>query len=143
MQVVDRGIALHKMIRLITMALGGNSYLNFMGNEFGHPEWIDFPRSSLTNIFLEKSVSGTGNGDGSLADHVFWNVCSSKACFTQKQKFHYSPLTGSAGLNLHFISELTAHCSFGLNVRGIITIQICNTLQQSLLPCSYACMVMG
>ena len=43
-QIVDRGIALHKMIRLITMALGGNSYLNFMGNEFGHPEWIDFPR---------------------------------------------------------------------------------------------------
>ena len=42
--IVDRGIALHKMIRLITMALGGNSYLNFMGNEFGHPEWIDFPR---------------------------------------------------------------------------------------------------
>jgi len=41
---VDRGCALHKMIRLITMALGGESYLNFMGNEFGHPEWIDFPR---------------------------------------------------------------------------------------------------
>ena len=42
--VVDRGIALHKMIRLITLALGGEGYLNFMGNEFGHPEWIDFPR---------------------------------------------------------------------------------------------------
>ncbi|XP_051131607.1 1,4-alpha-glucan-branching enzyme 2-2, chloroplastic/amyloplastic-like [Andrographis paniculata] len=41
---VDRGIALHKMIRLITMGLGGEGYLNFMGNEFGHPEWIDFPR---------------------------------------------------------------------------------------------------
>lgn len=41
---VDRGIALHKMIRLITMATAGNGYLNFMGNEFGHPEWIDFPR---------------------------------------------------------------------------------------------------
>ncbi|GBG88393.1 hypothetical protein CBR_g47092 [Chara braunii] len=41
---IDRGIALHKMIRLITMALGGEGYLNFMGNEFGHPEWIDFPR---------------------------------------------------------------------------------------------------
>ena len=41
---VDRGIALHKMIRTITMALGGQGYLNFMGNEFGHPEWIDFPR---------------------------------------------------------------------------------------------------
>lgn len=42
--VVDRGIALHKMIRLITFATNGGGYLNFMGNEFGHPEWIDFPR---------------------------------------------------------------------------------------------------
>ena len=42
--VVDRGIALHKMIRLFTICLGGNAWLNFMGNEFGHPEWIDFPR---------------------------------------------------------------------------------------------------
>jgi 1,4-alpha-glucan branching enzyme len=40
----DRGIALHKMIRLITLATAGHGYLNFMGNEFGHPEWIDFPR---------------------------------------------------------------------------------------------------
>lgn len=42
--VVERGIALHKMIHFITMALGGEGYLNFMGNEFGHPDWIDFPR---------------------------------------------------------------------------------------------------
>lgn len=42
--VIDRGIALHKMIRLISLALGGDGYLNFVGNEFGHPEWIDFPR---------------------------------------------------------------------------------------------------
>jgi 1,4-alpha-glucan branching enzyme len=41
---VDRGMALHKMIRLITFATAGHGYLNFMGNEFGHPEWIDFPR---------------------------------------------------------------------------------------------------
>lgn len=41
---VDRGIALHKMIRLATMSCAGGAYLNFMGNEFGHPEWIDFPR---------------------------------------------------------------------------------------------------
>ena len=41
---IDRGIALHKMIRMITIALGGDGYLNFIGNEFGHPEWIDFPR---------------------------------------------------------------------------------------------------
>jgi len=42
--VIERGVALHKMIRLVTFALGGEGYLNFMGNEFGHPEWIDFPR---------------------------------------------------------------------------------------------------
>ena len=42
--MVDRGIALHKMIRLITASTMSGGYLNFMGNEFGHPEWIDFPR---------------------------------------------------------------------------------------------------
>jgi 1,4-alpha-glucan branching enzyme len=41
---VDRAMALHKMIRLITLATAGHGYLTFMGNEFGHPEWIDFPR---------------------------------------------------------------------------------------------------
>ena len=40
----ERGVALHKMARLATCALNGGAYLNFMGNEFGHPEWIDFPR---------------------------------------------------------------------------------------------------
>ncbi|XP_076054908.1 1,4-alpha-glucan-branching enzyme isoform X2 [Oratosquilla oratoria] len=42
--IIDRGIALHKMIRLVTHGLGGEAYLNFIGNEFGHPEWLDFPR---------------------------------------------------------------------------------------------------
>ena len=42
--VIHRGMALHKMIRLLTASLAGEGYLNFMGNEFGHPEWIDFPR---------------------------------------------------------------------------------------------------
>ena len=42
--VISRGMALHKMIRLITASVAGEGYLNFMGNEFGHPEWIDFPR---------------------------------------------------------------------------------------------------
>lgn len=42
--VVERGLALHKLIRMLSATLGGEGYLNFMGNEFGHPEWIDFPR---------------------------------------------------------------------------------------------------
>ena len=41
---VERGVALHKLIRIMTAGLHGGGYLNFMGNEFGHPEWIDFPR---------------------------------------------------------------------------------------------------
>jgi 1,4-alpha-glucan branching enzyme len=42
--VIERGMALHKMLRIFTASLGGEGYLNFIGNEFGHPEWIDFPR---------------------------------------------------------------------------------------------------
>lgn len=42
--VVDRGLALHKIIRMLTHTLGGEAWLNFIGNEFGHPEWLDFPR---------------------------------------------------------------------------------------------------
>jgi len=49
--VIDRAMALHKMIRLLTMAAGGSGYLAFMGNEFGHPEWIDFPRPGNGNSF--------------------------------------------------------------------------------------------
>jgi 1,4-alpha-glucan branching enzyme len=58
--VVDRGIALHKMIRLLTMTLGGDSYLNFMGNEFGHPEWIDFPRDDSMDPSTGAFVPGNG-----------------------------------------------------------------------------------
>ncbi len=63
--VIDRGIALHKMIRLITMSLGGEGYLNFMGNEFGHPEWIDFPRE--------------GNGWSYFYCRRQWSLADSKA----------------------------------------------------------------
>ena len=61
--LVDRGIALHKMIRLITFATAGDGYLTFMGNEFGHPEWIDFPRE--------------GNGWSYHYARRQWSLCSS------------------------------------------------------------------
>lgn len=41
-----RGLALHKLIRLISLSMGGEAYLSFLGNEFGHPEWVEFPNSS-------------------------------------------------------------------------------------------------
>jgi len=58
---VNRGIALHKMFRLLTLTLGGNGYLTFMGNEFGHPEWIDFPRGDRTDSRNGKFIPGNGN----------------------------------------------------------------------------------
>ncbi len=49
--VIDRAVALHKMIRLITLSTASGGYLNFIGNEFGHPEWIDFPRVGNNNSY--------------------------------------------------------------------------------------------
>jgi len=62
--VIDRGVALHKMIRLLTFALGGEGYLNFMGNEFGHPEWIDFPRegNNYSHHYARRQWSLVDNG---------------------------------------------------------------------------------
>ncbi|XP_046746237.1 1,4-alpha-glucan-branching enzyme isoform X2 [Diprion similis] len=58
--LISRGIALHNLITLITHGLGGEAYLNFMGNEFGHPEWLDFPRA--------------GNGDSYHYARRQWNL---------------------------------------------------------------------
>ncbi len=49
--VIERGLSLHKLIRLVTHGLGGEGYLNFEGNEFGHPEWLDFPRAGNDNSY--------------------------------------------------------------------------------------------
>lgn len=49
--VIDRGISLHKMIRMLCYSLAGEGYLTFMGNEFGHPEWVDFPRAGNDNSY--------------------------------------------------------------------------------------------
>ncbi|MEY8538745.1 alpha-amylase family glycosyl hydrolase [Lactococcus muris] len=49
--IIDRALALHKLVRLVTFSLAGEGYLNFMGNEFGHPEWLDFPREGNQESF--------------------------------------------------------------------------------------------
>ena len=68
--VVDRGMALHKMIRLVTLATAGNGYLTFMGNEFGHPEWIDFPRQENNWSFGYARRQWRLAGDPSLKYHL-------------------------------------------------------------------------
>jgi len=62
--IISRGMCLHKLIRLITFALGGEAYLCFMGNEFGHPEWVDFPRP--------------GNGFSYQHCRRRWDLCDNK-----------------------------------------------------------------
>jgi 1,4-alpha-glucan branching enzyme len=66
---IDRAIALHKMIRLITCTCAGEAYLNFMGNEFGHPEWIDFPRPGNGNSYEHARRRWDLPADGLLRYH--------------------------------------------------------------------------
>lgn len=65
-QTVERAMALHKMIRMVTCALAGDGYLNFMGNEFGHPEWIDFPREGNDWSFAHARRLWSLSDDGFL-----------------------------------------------------------------------------
>lgn len=83
---VDRGMALHKMIRLITASTINGGYLNFMGNEFGHPEWIDFPRE--------------GNGWSHKYARRQWELVDNK-----ELKFHF--LNDFDSEMLHLISGVT------------------------------------
>ncbi len=66
----ERGIALHKLIRLMTAGLHGGGYLNFMGNEFGHPEWIDFPREGNNWSFKHARRQWNLRDNGFLNDQL-------------------------------------------------------------------------
>ena len=72
--VIDRGLALHKMIRLITFSLGGEGYLNFMGNEFGHPEWVEDPAYSTARARQDKIFEIFGEIEKWLADKTKWEA---------------------------------------------------------------------
>jgi 1,4-alpha-glucan branching enzyme len=80
---MDRGIALHKMIRLITFSTSAGGYLNFMGNEFGHPEWIDFPRE--------------GNNWSYKYARRQWHLAENKDL-----KYHYLSLFDRLMVRLHY-----------------------------------------
>jgi 1,4-alpha-glucan branching enzyme len=92
---VDRGMALHKMIRLITLATAGAGYLNFMGNEFGHPEWIDFPREG-NNWSCHYARRQWHLADDPNLKYQF-NACFDHDMITLAKKFH---LLDAPGPNL-------------------------------------------
>ena len=97
--VIDRGIALHKLIRLISFSLGGEAWLNFMGNEFGHPEWIDFPRE--------------GNGYSFAYARRQWSLVDNPALrYVDMGRFDAAMLELDARYNLladHLIEQLAVH----------------------------------
>lgn len=84
--MVDRGLALHKMIRLITASTINGGYLNFMGNEFGHPEWIDFPRE--------------GNGWSHKYARRQWSL-------VDNPDFYYQDLKRFDEAMIHFLRSVT------------------------------------
>jgi 1,4-alpha-glucan branching enzyme len=82
--VINRGLSLHKMIRLITHGLGGEGYLNFEGNEFGHPEWLDFPREGNGNSF-DYARRQFNLVDDELLRYRFLNDFDSKMQWTEEK----------------------------------------------------------
>ncbi|KAL0258690.1 atp2, beta subunit of the F1 sector of mitochondrial F1F0 ATP synthase [Diplodia seriata] len=82
--VIDRGLSLHKMIRLVTHGLGGEGYLNFEGNEFGHPEWLDFPREGNGNSF-HYARRQFNLVDDELLRYRFLNEFDSKMQWTEEK----------------------------------------------------------
>jgi 1,4-alpha-glucan branching enzyme len=84
--IVDRGIALHKMIRLITATTAGGAYLNFMGNEFGHPEWIDFPREGNGWSFKHCRRLWSISEDPELKYHWLYDFDKEMIHFINKHK---------------------------------------------------------
>jgi len=89
--IIDRGMSLHKMIRLITCALGGEGYLNFMGNEFGHPEWIDFPREGNRSSYHYARRRWDLSKDPLLRYQFLWKFDQSMNLLEEKYKWLASP----------------------------------------------------
>ncbi len=122
--VIDRGMALHKLIRLFTVSLAGEAYLNFMGNEFGHPEWIDFPRegngwsyaharrqwSLLTSGFLRYSFLGEFDKAmiGLMRQH---NVLASGFAYNHLMDEEHKTVVYSHGGDLLFVFNWHPQCS--------------------------------
>jgi 1,4-alpha-glucan branching enzyme len=88
---VARGIALHKMIRLMTLSTAGHGYLNFMGNEFGHPEWIDFPREGNNWSFKHARRQWHLADDANLKYHFLARFDSDMLAMTKKCYLFNSP----------------------------------------------------
>ena len=89
--VVDRAVALHKLIRLATLASAGEGYLAFMGNEFGHPEWIDFPREGNGNSFAHARRQWSLRDDPALRYKALGDFDAAMLRVFSRSLWHTSP----------------------------------------------------
>ena len=101
--MVDRGLALHKMIRLITASTINGGYLNFMGNEFGHPEWIDFPRqgNGWSHKYARRQWSLVDN-----ENYFFNNLNKFDAAMVHLLKDNLQPVKDKCGVHLPWVEKL-------------------------------------
>lgn len=107
---VARGIALHKIIKLLTFSCAGNSYMNFMGNEFGHPEWIDFPRegNDWSYHYARRQWSLSENSDLKYKNLLNFDTAMLKQCSRSLD-------SGFADLvHIHNSDHVLAYCRSGL-----------------------------
>lgn len=90
---VDRGLALHKMIRLVTASTINGGYLNFMGNEFGHPEWIDFPREGNSWSYKYARRQWSLQDDKNLKYHYLADFDKAMLCLIQSvENYQATPI---------------------------------------------------
>lgn len=89
--IVDRGIALHKIIRFLTASLSDGGYLNFMGNEFGHPEWIDFPREGNNWSYQHALRRWDLADDSNLKYHFLQDFDQAMIHFMEKEQIFSKP----------------------------------------------------
>ena len=101
--MVDRGLALHKMIRLITASTINGGYLNFMGNEFGHPEWIDFPRqgNGWSHKYARRQWSLVDN-----ESYFFNNLNKFDEAMVHLLKENLQPVKDKCGVHLPWVEKL-------------------------------------
>jgi 1,4-alpha-glucan branching enzyme len=109
---VDRGTALHKMIRLITLATAGNGYLTFMGNEFGHPEWVDFPRAGNQWSYHYARRQWHLRDDQNLRYRFLAEF--DKAMMEMAQRYNVLGLPGPTFLSEHIADQVLAFERAGL-----------------------------
>ena len=101
--MVDRGLALHKMIRLVTASTINGGYLNFMGNEFGHPEWIDFPRqgNGWSHKYARRQWSLVDN-----ERYFFSNLNKFDEAMVHLLKDNLAPVKDKCGVHLPWVEKL-------------------------------------